>query len=141
MATTNPRTQAAAPAKTMAFVVQHTPLLHDGVLHMPGDVVDLTAAQAFQTLLNFGDKDLSKLAFERDRSLPGQAPAANSRLWRLLTRPNGHQHVQLDAASRARLALWMDTYAQRQGHYSSEQESQLRQFRQQQAFLTQPNSP
>lgn len=36
----------AAQPDTAAFVVQHTPLLHDGVLHLPGDGVELTEAQA-----------------------------------------------------------------------------------------------
>ena len=112
--------------------------------HKPGgeelaaSKLDLTATNAFQTLLTFGNKDLSKLAFERDRSLPGEGPAANSKLWRLLNRPGGHRKVTLDALSSSRLALWMDTYAQRQGHFSAEQETQLRQFREQQAFLMQP---
>lgn len=34
--------------ETFAFVVQHTPLLHDGVLHLPGDAVELTEAQALR---------------------------------------------------------------------------------------------
>lgn len=36
------------PPEALAFVVQHTPLLHDGVLHLPGDAVALTAHQALQ---------------------------------------------------------------------------------------------
>lgn len=36
------------PPEALAFVVQHTPLLHDGVLHLPGDAVELTQAQALK---------------------------------------------------------------------------------------------
>lgn len=54
MATKTKATQTAAmlpafaPPETLAFVVQRTPLLHDGVLHMPGDAVELTEAQALR---------------------------------------------------------------------------------------------
>lgn len=49
IATQSPASQpAVAPPETFAFVVQHTPLLHDGVLHLPGDAVELTEAQALR---------------------------------------------------------------------------------------------
>ena len=87
--------------------------------------LDLTAPRAYETLLAFADEDLKKHAFERDRSLPNQVVAGRSRLWNLLTQPGGHGQVTLEADSLARLATWMDTYAQRQGHFSPEQEQQL----------------
>ena len=37
--------------------------------------------------------------------------------------------MQLDADSLERLATWMDLYAQRQGHYSAQQEEELRRLR------------
>ena len=77
----------------------------------------------------FGDADLKKQAFERDRSIPNQAVAANSKLWKLLTQPGGHQNVKLDADSLDRLATWMDTYAQRLGSFSEQQEQELLAFR------------
>jgi hypothetical protein len=87
--------------------------------------IDLTAPRAYETLLAFADEDLKKQAFERDRSLPNQAVAARSKLWNLLAQSGGHEKVTLDADSLARLATWMDTYAQRQGHFSPQQEQQL----------------
>jgi len=92
--------------------------------------LDLTPEKAYQTLLGFGDEDLKKQAFERDRSLPNQAVAANSKLWILLTQPGGHQQTKLDADSLDRLATWMDTYAQLQGCFSEQQEKELIAFRQ-----------
>jgi hypothetical protein len=90
---------------------------------------DLKPANAYQTLITFGNEDLKKLAFERDRSEPGQTTARNSELWNLLTRDGGHRSVVLDADSRNRLATWMDTYAQRAGHFSDEQEKALADLR------------
>ncbi len=91
--------------------------------------IDLTPAKAYQTLLTFGGEDLKKKAFERDRSLPGECTAANSKLWALVAHDKGHEGVVLDADSRERLATWMDTYAHRQGSFSETQERQLRQIR------------
>ena len=91
---------------------------------------DLTPAHAYDTLLSFGGGDLKKLAFEQDRSFPGKTPAINSKLWSLLTRPGGHHSVRLDADNLNRLSTWMDTYAQRVGHYSDEQEKALSTLRQ-----------
>ena len=43
----NPKTTPpTAQPETLAYVVRLTPLLHDGVLHLPGDAVELTAEQA-----------------------------------------------------------------------------------------------
>ena len=103
--------------------------------HRPGSPnprasnLDLTPAHAYDSLLSFREADLKKHAFERDRSLPGAGTAANSRLWQLLTAGQGHEGVQLDAAARERLATWIDTYAQRAGHFSQAQEVELAAFR------------
>jgi hypothetical protein len=99
--------------------------------------VDLTPSRAYVTLLEFGGGDLKKQAFERDRSLPGAGTAANSRLWRLLSRAGGHEGVKLDSASQSRVITWMDTYAQRAGHFSAEQETQLAAFRRECSALLQ----
>jgi hypothetical protein len=92
--------------------------------------LDLTATNAMNALLMFGGEDLKKLAFERDRSIPGQMTAANSKLWNHLTKPGGHSGVTLPRESLDRLSIWMDTYAQRQGHFSEEQAKELAIFRQ-----------
>jgi len=91
--------------------------------------LDLTPDHAYDTLLSFADGDLKKHAFERDASVPGDGTAANSKLWKLLSQPEGHAGVALDADSTACLLTWMDTYAQRSGHYSAEQEVQITAFR------------
>ncbi len=91
--------------------------------------IDLRAGSAYAALMSYGENDLKQRAFERDRSLPGECTAANSKLWKLLTTPDGHQHRQLDVENRQRLATWMDTYAQQVGHYSEQQERDLARFR------------
>ena len=63
-----------------------------------------------------------------------QGTAANSKLWKQLTA--GHHDVKLDAEALNRFATWMDTYAQRTGHYSEEQEKELVKFREQLSILT-----
>ena len=115
--------------------------------HRPGvgDIeaakLDLTPTNAMQALLGFGGGDLKKLAFERDRSLVGQGTAANSRLWKLLTQPGGHKEVTLDADARERLLTWMDTSAQRQGHFSDAQERELEKLRRVWADLLTERAP
>jgi len=91
--------------------------------------LDLTPAKSYDSLLTFADKDLHKLVYERDRSLVGDCAARRSKLWAILTGPQGHEGVHLDTESRLRLAVWMDLYAPRQGFYSAEQETQLRHLR------------
>ena len=51
----------------------------------------------------------------------------------------GHHDVQLNADDKDRLITWMDTYAQRAGSYSRDQEEELRRLRDEWApFLTRP---
>ncbi len=94
--------------------------------------IDLTADQAYATLLTVCDKDLQNRAFERDRSVPGECTARGSRLFAHLAATvstNGHGGVRLTAAEMERLVTWMDLYAQKAGHYSEEQERQIEAFR------------
>jgi hypothetical protein len=86
---------------------------------------DLTEPHAYQNLIAFGEKDLEKLAFEKDQSVVGDCPARRSQLLTLLSEDATHQGIVLDADSIERLVTWMDTYAHRQGHFSPEQEEQL----------------
>jgi len=97
--------------------------------------LDLTPSRAYQALIAFGAQDLKQLAFERDRSIPGDGTAVRSKLWTLLTQHNGHQNVRLDPDSLKRLAVWMDTYAHRIGHFSDGQEIELNQLRRDWASL------
>jgi len=103
--------------------------------HARASKLDLAAARSYQSLMSFGGEDLKKLAFERDRSIPGKGTAANSKLYALLAQPSGHEGVRLDPESLVRLVTWMDTYAQRQGHFSETQERELEKARQTWAAL------
>ena len=67
--------------------------------------------------------------YREGRSPAGAGPATTSPLLALLCAPAGHHGVCLDAGDRERLVTWMDTYAQRLGSYSAEQETELRRLR------------
>jgi len=96
---------------------------------------DLTAENSYQSLMAFAEKNLEKLAFERDQSFAGQAPAANSKLLALLTGPDGHEGVRLDDESFDRLATWIDVYAEKLGSFSEQQERELQELRRNIAVL------
>ena len=53
----------------------------------------------------------------------------------MLTQGKGHYDVRLDPDSYQRLVTWMDTYAQRLGHFSDQQEEELRRLRQEMAAM------
>jgi len=97
--------------------------------------IDLSSQHAWQTLLTYGDNDLSKLVFERDRSIPGESPARQSRLLEYLRSDPLHSEIALEDKDIRRLAAWMDTYGQTQGAFSAEQEEQLRELRAEFQFL------
>jgi len=90
---------------------------------------DLTPARSYNALIHYAGKDLHNLAFERDFSAAGESPSLNSKLMPLLTDEKGHEGVKLDAESIRRLAVWMDTYAHRQGSFSDQQDEELRKLR------------
>jgi hypothetical protein len=90
---------------------------------------DLTPTASYDALMEFADGDLRKLAFEKDWSVVGDGPARNSKLLELLTRAEGHYGVRLSGKDRQRFVVWMDTYAQRLGSYSDDQEERLRELR------------
>jgi hypothetical protein len=96
---------------------------------------DLTAAKSYPNLLAYGGKDLHNLSFEKDRSIVGACPARKSKLLALLTSEKGHEGIKLDDDSFNRLVTWMDLYAQQRGHFSDQQEQQLREFREKVADL------
>jgi hypothetical protein len=103
--------------------------------HSPGSVdklaaqFDLAAENSYQSLISFAQKDLEKLAFEKDASIVGHSPAMQSKLFALLTQPDGHEGIHLDDESYERLATWIDVYAQKLGSFSKEQERELSEFR------------
>ncbi len=92
--------------------------------------LDLSEDASFDTLLNYANKDLRDLAFEKDRSVAGQGPALNSLFMTFLDTDTEHA-TYLTRDERYRLALWMDTYALKQGYFSDVQKQQLVAFREQ----------
>jgi hypothetical protein len=89
----------------------------------------LTADKSYDTLVNFGKPSLKEevlRAYADGRSIVGRAPSRVTPLMKLLEK---HYDVALSPDERERLVLWMDTYAQRAGSFSDEQEQMLRQFR------------
>jgi len=85
----------------------------------------LTSEHSYENLISFADKDLEKLAFERDMSVVGRCVARDSKLLALLTEAGGHEGVRLDPDSFNRLITWMDVYAHELGSFSPDQERRL----------------
>jgi len=93
---------------------------------------DLAAAKAYETLVAYGTPSLQDqvwAAYRRGFSVWGDGIAQRSALWALLDAPEGHYEVRLDAEARERLLTWLDTYAQRAGHFSEAQEGELLELR------------
>jgi hypothetical protein len=99
---------------------------------------DLSPAKAYETLVAFGKPSLSDqvwAAYRRGYSIPGDGIAQRSALLALLDAPEGHYEVTLESDARERLLTWLDTYAQRLGHFSDEQERELIELRRASAGL------
>ncbi len=110
--------------------------------HKPGGKdakFDLTAEKSYAALVGFGKPSLREHVMARyleSRSIAGAGAAQQSPLLKLLKA--GHYDVKLPPDAWERLAIWMDTYGQRQGHFSPEQEKSLRELRRNMAgMLTQ----
>jgi hypothetical protein len=94
--------------------------------------LDLTPAKAYESLVQFGKPSLNDLvmaAYRRGFSVPGDGIAQRSALWALINVPENHTGARLDADTRERLLTWLDTYAQRLGHFSDAQERELIELR------------
>ncbi len=105
---------------------------------------DLTPAKAYDTLVSFGKPSVHDqvwAAYRRGFSVPGDGIAQRSALLALLDSPQGHHEVHFDADARERLLTWLDTYAQRLGHFSDEQERELIELRRGSAGLLIERSP
>lgn len=103
--------------------------------------LDLSPVKAYATLIAWGNPSLTELVwagYRRGHSLPGDGIAQRSALWTLLTASPGHHDLRLTAEDRERLLTWMDTYAQRLGHFSEEQERELLELRRTSAELLAP---
>lgn len=102
--------------------------------HQPGGnaqaiaKLDLTPAAAYDSLTTYGG--LRQQVYSKyiaGRSTPGAVIAADSLLVKHLRA--GHQNVKLDDDDWERLFTWLDTYAQRLGSFSAEQEQHLIELR------------
>jgi hypothetical protein len=111
---------------------------HCASCHQPGSdhpdaaKFDLTAAKSYDSLVRFGKPSLHDqvwAGYRRGSSVAGDGIAKRSALLALLDRPEGHKGVELQGEERDRLITWMDTYAQRTGSFSDEQEDELEQLR------------
>ncbi len=99
---------------------------------------DLSPAKAYDTLVAYGKPSLNDqvwAAYRRGYSVPGDGIAQRSALLALLEAPQEHYDVNLNADARERLLTWLDTYAQRLGHFSEEQERELIELRRNSANL------
>jgi hypothetical protein len=112
--------------------------------HKPGSAdaaaakFDLTPAKSYEALMAYGKPSLAdhvKARYGEGRSLAGAGAAKTSKLLALLRDGQGHHDVRLDPDSFTRLVTWMDTYGQRLGSFSADQEERLRQLRTQVASL------
>ena len=96
----------------------------------------LTAEGSYDSLVSYGNPNLRThvvTRFRQGRSTVGGCAAAANPILKLLER--GHYDVRLGPAEKDRLVTWMDTYAQRLGSFSKEQEDQLIRLRQRMAGI------
>lgn len=110
--------------------------------HSPGGSgakLNLSPQTAYNTLIHYGRPSLAEhvlLRYRTGNSVAGEGAAATSPLLGMLR--NGHQGVRLGAEEMERLIVWMDTYAQRLGSFSPEQEQELHLLRHRWAKLLAP---
>ena len=100
--------------------------------------MDLAGAKSYDVLVNYGKPSLADHVKERwnsGRSVIAAGAAQSSVLLAYLQKDKVHQAVKLDGEAYERLVTWMDTYAQRLGHFSQQQEQDLAQFRREAADL------
>jgi hypothetical protein len=107
--------------------------------HKPGadgSQFDLTAEKSYDTLVNYGDPSLKTHVMTRYRqgfSTAGACAAKTSPLIKLIDA--GHYDVILTPDDWDRLITWMDTYGQRRGAFSEDQEQRLRDLRRRMAAI------
>ncbi|OHB80483.1 MAG: hypothetical protein A2V98_07325 [Planctomycetes bacterium RBG_16_64_12] len=112
---------------------------HCVACHKPGtegEKFDLTAEKSYDSLVSYGDPSLTThvMTFYRQGfSTPGACAAKMNPLVGLIDR--GHYEVKLAPDDWARLVTWMDTYGQRRGSFSEDQENRLRSLREKMASL------
>ncbi|MFQ5810269.1 MAG: hypothetical protein ACE5JM_11675, partial [Armatimonadota bacterium] len=93
---------------------------------------DLTPAKSYESLMSYGKPSLRDhvlTRYKQGQSVVGGCGAQSSQLLALLEQGEGHHGARLDPDGRARLITWMDTYAQRLGSFSDDQEARLARLR------------
>ncbi len=115
----------------------------EGATDPRGARYNLTAAKSYESLVGFGKPSLRDqiwTAYRRGTSTEGDGISARSAILSLLDSPKGHYDVRLSARDRERLFTWMDTYAQRVGHFSDQQEQELIELRRSCSALLEPRT-
>ena len=101
--------------------------------HKPGtegEKFDLTLEKSYDSLVGYGPPSLRDHVLARyneGRSVAGAGAAQTSALLKLLRA--GHYDVRITRDDRERLVTWMDTYAQRKGSFSVEQDERLQELK------------
>ena len=98
--------------------------------HIGGKTPDLRSAKSWQELMNYGKPSLRETirnAYARGTSTPGESLMRQSAVMKLMN--TGHHGIKLNSVELERIATWMDTYGQKQGAFSSEQETRLIQMK------------
>jgi len=101
-----------------------------------GSEFDLTTAKSYDSLVNYGEPSLKTHVMTRYRqgfSTAGACAAKMNPLIKLIDQ--GHYEVKLATDDWNRLITWMDTYGQRRGSFSEDQEKRLHDLRQKTVML------
>jgi hypothetical protein len=108
-----------------------------------GRKFNLTGPKAYASLCGYGKPSLKKMVpadYLKGTSTEGKCMAANSAVMAMLCGPKAHYKVKLTAEDRRRLIVWMDSYAQRAGSFSDDQELRLTELRRRYAGILIDNS-
>ena len=90
--------------------------------------LNLREPAAYESLVSFGKpslRDCVKKSYYTGSSTEAQGGALTSALWAYLRTDERHRAIALDSPSRQRLVTWLDTYGQRLGAFSDDQEKRL----------------
>ncbi|MHB1038306.1 MAG: HzsA-related protein [Pirellulales bacterium] len=104
--------------------------------HVPGEKgaqkMDFRPGHSYDTIMNYGSPSLQDqvlTGYRQGRSVIGSNESRHSVFFKLLK----DKHPELTADDWDRVITWMDTYAQRSGSFSPDQEKQVRALRERMA--------
>ncbi|HOZ48153.1 MAG TPA: discoidin domain-containing protein [Candidatus Hydrogenedentes bacterium] len=106
--------------------------------------LDLTEAKAYDSLVDYGSPSLRQHVqgqYAQGFSTEGRCAAQTSPLLALLTAPEGHYGERLDPQDQERLVTWIDTYGQRLGSFSEDQDRRLVQLREEHREVFEEHMP